>query len=815
MRHGREILLWLVAALAGLGLLLWALPAFFPLLPSGLQIDRPSAETLALEKLRELGELPEDAYIVTRLQIDPQLERRLQLAIAEKPVETLRRSSLGRQQMVWEITVFPPGARAFEWSHQAWIGLDGEVLQVRRRDLEVAPGSTFSAAEPVAPTADAKELTRQAHDYLENQGIDLALFEDEVRVQGGDRGALRESVVRLREKDRLLGENFVQGIEVFFENGALRGYAPYFEDPRQNEIQATFRQVQLSGMLRIVLVFILLPMVAVPFLRLYHEGLIGVRRGLRLFALCAGSGLVYLILHSDLLSAGTNLGVTSRQQTTWLVGTFIFVFQHVGLATLAFMAWSVGEVFCRRHWPQKLASFDALLTFRWQSSTLARAVWRGHAGGLLMAGLLAAGAVFFQRYGAFPMYPFVFDETVAGPLPGFARLLAQVAGDVPNLLFACMLVPAFTFSRWGAKTGFVVSSLAFLWIVGIPFLMPLIWGWALWIPVAALPALLFYRGDVLSAMVAPATAGVLLFNSPLLFSSASPRFQVFGWLSLIVFFLPFLISLRHLLADTEAIYRFDDVPPHVRRIAERERQRVELETARGIQSAILPDLPPAVNGIELAHTYLPATEVGGDFYDVLALDDGRVAVAIGDVAGHGVSSGLVMSMAKSALSVQVTFDPEVLPVFATMNRMVFQSARRRLLSTLCYALVDPRSRSMAFASAGHVFPYRVSPGGEVQALESIAYPLGVRKSLDIQLRNHQLGPGDAVFLFSDGLVEASREGDDEPFGFERLERSLAQHAGKSASRLRDAVVADVRAFTRYAPQTDDLTVLVLKLPFAA
>ncbi len=357
--------------------------------------------------------------------------------------------------------------------------------------------------------------------------------------------------------------------------------------------------------------------------------------------------------------------------------------------------------------------------------------------------------------------------------------------------------------------------MAWLLIVATPFVIPLAWGWSLWLPAALLPPFLFYQGRRASAMVAPSRPPALVvFNSPLLFGAAAPHLQVLGWLSLLIFFLPGLVGLRHLFTDQELTYHYEDVPPHVRRITERERQKVELETARGIQSSILPDLPPAVNGIELAHAYLPATEVGGDFYDVLGLEDGRVAVAIGDVAGHGVSSGLVMSMAKSALSVQVSFDPEVAAVFATLNRMVYQSARRRLLSTLCYALVDPRRHRIAFASAGHVFPYRVSAGGGVQALESIAYPLGVRKTLAVQVKEHQAAPGDAFFLFSDGLVEAGREGDDEPFGFERLEKSLAENAALPAARLRDAVIADVRAFTRYAPQTDDLTVLVLRLPAA-
>jgi sigma-B regulation protein RsbU (phosphoserine phosphatase) len=213
----------------------------------------------------------------------------------------------------------------------------------------------------------------------------------------------------------------------------------------------------------------------------------------------------------------------------------------------------------------------------------------------------------------------------------------------------------------------------------------------------------------------------------------------------------------------------------------------------------------------MAYAYLPATEVGGDFYDVLALEDGRVALAVGDVAGHGVSSGLVMSMAKSALSVQVTFDPEVEAVFATLNRLVFQSARKRLLTTLCYALIDPRRRELFYASAGHLFPYRITRG-RVLALESVSYPLGVRDELEIRVRSERLEPGDLLFLFSDGVVEAHAEGSDEPFGFERLEASLALHATGGVVALRDGVLADLGAFTGDVPRDDDLTVLAVQVP---
>ena len=263
-------------------------------------------------------------------------------------------------------------------------------------------------------------------------------------------------------------------------------------------------------------------------------------------------------------------------------------------------------------------------------------------------------------------------------------------------------------------------------------------------------------------------------------------------------FLPFLATLRFLASDREFVYLYEDIPPHVRRIAERERQRVELETARSIQSSILPQLPPRLQGVDLAHAYLPATEVGGDFYDVLALEDGRLALAVGDVAGHGVSSGLVMSMAKSALAVQVTFDPDVGAVFSTLNRLVYQTARKRMLATLCYALLDAPRRELRYASAGHLFPYRVSKEGRVEGLESISYPLGVRAELPVQERLARLEAGDYLVLYSDGIIEAHRDGSDDLFGFQRLEESLSRHAGGGVEALRDGVLGDLERFTHAA-----------------
>ena len=317
---------------------------------------------------------------------------------------------------------------------------------------------------------------------------------------------------------------------------------------------------------------------------------------------------------------------------------------------------------------------------------------------------------------------------------------------------------------------------------------------------------------MLTVLLASATLQIGMGALPLIFSG-SQSLETQGWLAFAVVALPAALSLRFLGSRREFVYRWDDVPPHVRRIAERERQRVELETARRIQSSILPELPPRLAGIDLAHAYLPASEVGGDFYDVLALEDGRLAVAVGDVAGHGVSSGLVMSAAKSALAVQVAFDPEVASVFTTLNRLVYQSARQRLITTLCYALLDPthprddlRQRRPPLS-----LPARRERAGP-RALPSTAYPLGVRPRLEVTVSRQQLAAGDTMVLISDGIIEARREGSTDLYGFDRLEQRLAALVGCSPEQVRDGILEDVDRFVGPSPREDDQTVLVLRVP---
>ncbi len=798
MRRSRHLLLWPLIGIAGAVLLAWAYPRAFPLLPQSWSITRDEAVASALARLDVLGDPVEDPYVVATLSRDELLERRLEMSLdAGEPLARLQATGLPKQILYWDVVIYPPGGLRDEWVYRAGISPSGEVLSLLLNLDPRAKGQTV-------PHADARN---RADAFLVQQGFDLAKYgEPELR----SRQLLARTDLSVRYPDRLAspGEGS-HGVQVHFAGDRLAGFSPWFDDPQERALQEALQPTQFAGLARLLLIYVLAALVGIPFLKRYHEGEIGVERGTQIFLGVLLPGLVAVLLSSSAEAQTVGFGIATRQQTTWVVAVIYLVFWVLPFAVLAFVGWSVGESVSRERWGHKLAAFDAIFQRQWRNATVARSSLKGFLGGVGLAGVLVALLAGLRQIGVSPLGSLfvAFD----GAWPGLELLASFLAYGLPSLLAVTLCLLPLTAKRAGVAAGILVA-VAVGTVVAFPLALVVPIRWGLLVGAVAMlgPVLLFLASDLLAALSAGMVSQLLLFGYPLLIAD-DVSLRVHGFSALLLAAAPLLVSLRHLRSDRSVEYTYEDVPPHVRRIAERERQRVELETARRIQSSILPELPPSLNGVEIAHAYLPASEVGGDFYDVLALEDGRLAIAVGDVAGHGVSSGLVMSMAKSALAVQVTFDPEVAAVFNTLNRTVFQTARKRLLATLCYALLDPKRRELVYASAGHLFPYRVSTSGEVEALESIAYPLGVRGLLTVQPRTAQLEAGDTLFLFSDGIIEARPEGHEEMFGFERLEQSLSIHARLGVDRLKDAVLADVARFTGHAPREDDQTLLVLRL----
>jgi hypothetical protein len=799
MRNPRSLALWLLAGVAGLVLLVWAYPRAFPFVPRHWSIPRAEAVDIARERFRDLGAPVKDPYVVAELSKDYFLERRLQLALDREGARSVWASGLPARILSWGIYFYPRGAQRYEWTYSAEISPAGEILQLV---LRLDPKAKGAAISP-------QEARVQADAFLIKEGIDLSHYEAP-ELRSHQLAARTDLALRYRDRRNPLAAGSTHGVQVFFSGDRLAGFAYWLDDPREEALNGELRAINLLMVIRIVWFFLLAGLLALPFLKRYHEGEIGVRRSVQIFLLVAAAGVLMALLTSLADAEGSGIGSATREQNTWLVFVFEIVFMVLPASLLAFFAWSVGESICRERWGHKLAAFDALFQGKLANGTVARSAFRGWMAGLAMAGGMAALLLGLRAVRGWPFSALLVRAD--SRWPGLEMTATEIVMVLPLFLAIVLWLLPTAARRLGVVGGSLATALvAAVFIPPLALAVPLSWTFVIALAPATVLVALFVATDLLTTLLAGLVAAILFRAYPLL-TAADGGLQLQGWLALALLAAPLLASLRHLGGGKELVYRYEDVPPHVRRIAERERQRVELETARRIQSSILPDLPPRLAGVDIAHAYLPASEVGGDFYDVLALEDGRLAVAVGDVAGHGVSSGLIMSMAKSALAVQVTFDPEVAAVFCTLNRTVYQTARKRLLTTLCYAVIDPRRMEMVYASAGHLHPYRISAAGRVESLDSIAYPLGVRGQLLIDPHTARLAPGDTLFLFSDGVVEARREGSDDMFGFERLEASLARHTGGGVEAVRDGVLADVARFTVNAPREDDQTILVLRLP---
>src|SRR5215210_6543769 len=216
---------------------------------------------------------------------------------------------------------------------------------------------------------------------------------------------------------------------------------------------------------------------------------------------------------------------------------------------------------------------------------------------------------------------------------------------------------------------------------------------------------------------------------------------------------------------------------------ERERIEQELRVARSIQQASLPEEVPTLEGWRITPYYLPAREVGGDFYDFHLLSEGRLGLVVGDATGKGVPAALVMSTTCGMLQLaaQELDSSSAGEVLSRVNETLFARIPSNMFVTCFYCILDPESGSVSYANAGHDLPYVLrGSGGECEELRARGMPLGLMPGMSYEEKETILNSGEAALLYSDGLVEAHNP-KGEMFGFPRLQELVAEHAAKESS----------------------------------
>ena len=244
--------------------------------------------------------------------------------------------------------------------------------------------------------------------------------------------------------------------------------------------------------------------------------------------------------------------------------------------------------------------------------------------------------------------------------------------------------------------------------------------------------------------------------------------------------------------------------------AQRERVNREIEIAREVQERLFPQEMPAITGGSVAGACRAAQGVGGDYYDVIHLEDGRLGLAIGDVSGKGISAALLMASLRASLRGVTLDNPrDFAKLMHKVNRLVYEASASNRYATFFFAAYDAKTRRLECVNAGHNPPVLLRHD-EVIRLEAGGPVVGLLPFAPYTEQALTLEPGDLLLLYTDGISEAMTH-DDEEWGEERMIEAARKVSARPADDVLRALFAAADKFTAGAPQHDDMTMLILKL----
>lgn len=235
----------------------------------------------------------------------------------------------------------------------------------------------------------------------------------------------------------------------------------------------------------------------------------------------------------------------------------------------------------------------------------------------------------------------------------------------------------------------------------------------------------------------------------------------------------------------------------------------QLRIAGDVQRRMLPSKPPTLKGVELGYVYDPSLQLSGDFFDFIDLPTGDLGIGIADVVGKGVAAALVMASIRSTLRAFAPTSDDITRIVAQVNRQLCRDTLPAEFATLFYGVLSTEPLALTFCSAGHPPPVLLR-GDDFRDLQTGGMAIGIRPGETYQAQTIQLQPGDTIAMVTDGVTEAMSFDDDE-FGRERFLRSVWKYRNTGAQHLASQILWDVRRFVGFAEQSDDITVVTIKV----
>jgi sigma-B regulation protein RsbU (phosphoserine phosphatase) len=469
-----------------------------------------------------------------------------------------------------------------------------------------------------------------------------------------------------------------------------------------------------------------------------------------------------------------------------------------GAAALwVFLIWSAGESFLRAADPSFTTSLDALRAGR-LGPRGGRSLLFGLSLGAGLAGLeLALRAVAARLPGAWPESSSVNLPVFSAGANPFGAGIGLAGAVVVMIAVVRRIVPP----KWAPAAAILASALLLGPLRLHPYPLELAGNLAV-----IAPLILFGRRFGLTTLLTAALTSLLLPAAAFSVWHLSWLPGTFGVTagSLAVILALGMIGLRR--PEQVELERLKP-PPFIRRLEEERRVRYEMGLLARMQLGLLPTHLPKIEGWEIAARSLLATEAGGDLYDFLLDDAGRLWIAAGDVAGHGYSCAIVHAMTTAALASLVTPERTPAEVLGLVDKVLRRGGHRNFAS-LALLLLDTATGKALLSNAGHPYPLALS-AGEVSEIEISGLPLGHGPARQYEDISVQIPLGGVLVFCSDGLFEAV-DWNSSPYGFDRPQEVLRTLENRSAEEIVEALLHDWQKHLRSEAPPDDTTVVVIK-----
>ncbi|WP_170864256.1 PP2C family protein-serine/threonine phosphatase [Fodinibius roseus] len=651
-----------------------------------------------------------------------------------------------------------------------------------------------------------KDIFKMASYYLSQTGWETSLLRsDTIRTGRLGNSNISTATVRYEWTNPVFGKQQKIDVRLMATGGLIDVSSAYSLGSREG---TSYRQIW--PVLRNALIFLFcLAGIIIFFFRIRARA-IDTKPAL-IVAILGGSAAAVAMLLSILPQV--NL-ITDPDGWTTSIMILIGVGISGAAASLAFFVFSaIGDSITRQHWPEKLNLYDYLRQGMIFNKPIGYMMIRSIILAFILAGVLSfmlwliphlyidISQVFLHEQALWPpFYLMLYNGWAALSivLGIFLVLGGQAYAQTKNkvissaiMVFACTIIAPIVGSY-----GPVAQEVLIAVVIG----MTLVFIYLRWDAVTLLVSYFLFLG-----LIRTSTGWIV---------EGTMDGYIFAFF-MVVMGLLFLFGIWASQRGKEAQALSGFIPDYVEELAQEERIRQELQIAREVQESFLPVKTPEFEHLELAALCKPAYETGGDYYDVIRLDDNRIAVTIGDVSGKGIQAAFYMTFVKGILHSLCREIESPAELLKKTNRIFCENANRGVFISLVYGIIDLDKQEFYFARAGHNPILHVDTRtGKVNELRPSGLGIGLATGSpfddSIEEITLKLSSDDLLILYTDGIVEALNE-NHTFYGSHRFNNLLARQENVSAADILDTVAKDVNSYIGHAKQHDDMTMVVMKM----